>query len=94
MDRSPDCRHARSEPIQSLIYALRKKSAKELVRRLREKLRDSCPEIKVLLVDDEVGFTASMKKVLSRRGFDVKVATDGLTALSIDSQGALRRRRP
>ena len=40
-------------------------------------------EIKVLLVDDEVGFTASMKKVLSRRGFDVKVAADGLTALSL-----------
>jgi DNA-binding NtrC family response regulator len=39
------------------------------------------PAIKVLLVDDEVSFTASMQKVLSRRGFDVKVASDGLTAL-------------
>jgi DNA-binding NtrC family response regulator len=39
------------------------------------------PKIKVLLVDDEVSFTASMQKVLSRRGFDVKVASDGLIAL-------------
>jgi CheY-like chemotaxis protein len=37
--------------------------------------------IRVLLVDDEVSFTASMEKVLSRRGFDVKVASDGPTAL-------------
>jgi len=37
--------------------------------------------IKVLLVDDEVNFTTSMQKLLSRRGFDVKVAFDGLTAL-------------
>src|SRR5512143_2707582 len=37
--------------------------------------------IKVLLVDDEAEFTSSMKKVLSRRGFDVRVAGDGLTAL-------------
>jgi DNA-binding NtrC family response regulator len=40
-------------------------------------------EVKVLLVDDEVGFTASMKRVLSSRGFDVKEARDGLAALSI-----------
>ncbi len=40
-------------------------------------------DIKVLLVDDEVTFATSMKKVLSRRGFDVQVATDGLTALSM-----------
>ena len=37
--------------------------------------------IRVLLVDDEVSFTASMEKVLSRRGFDVKVASDGPSAL-------------
>jgi len=37
--------------------------------------------INVLLVDDEVEFTASMNKVLSHRGFGVKVAGDGLTAL-------------
>jgi len=37
--------------------------------------------IKVLLVDDEVSFATSMQKLLSRRGFDVKVASDGLTAL-------------
>ncbi|MBM4329522.1 MAG: response regulator [Deltaproteobacteria bacterium] len=40
-------------------------------------------DIKVLLVDDEVGFTAGMKKVLSNRGFCVKEARDGLTALSM-----------
>ena len=39
--------------------------------------------IKVLLVDDEVGFTGSLKKVLSSRGFDVKEAKDGLMALSM-----------
>lgn len=39
--------------------------------------------IKVLLVDDEVGFTASLNKVLSSRGFDVKEAKDGLMALSM-----------
>ena len=39
--------------------------------------------IRVLLVDDEVSFTASMEKVLSRRGFDVKVASDGPTALAL-----------
>jgi CheY-like chemotaxis protein len=39
--------------------------------------------IKVLLVDDEVSFTASMQKVLSRRGFDVKVASNGLIALEL-----------
>jgi len=40
-------------------------------------------DIKVLLVDDEVSFTAGMKKVLTTRGFSVKEARDGLTALSI-----------
>jgi CheY-like chemotaxis protein len=39
--------------------------------------------IRVLLVDDEVSFTASMEKVLSRRGFDVNVASDGPTALAL-----------
>jgi DNA-binding NtrC family response regulator len=37
--------------------------------------------IKVLLVDDEVEFTTSMRRVLTRRGFDVDVASDGLSAL-------------
>jgi DNA-binding response OmpR family regulator len=37
---------------------------------------------KVLLVDDEVEFTHSLNKVLSRRGFSVQEASDGLTALS------------
>jgi len=39
--------------------------------------------IKVLLVDDEVGFTSGLNKVLSSRGFDVKEAKDGLMALSM-----------
>ena len=39
--------------------------------------------VKVLLVDDEVGFTASLNKVLSNRGFAVKEAKDGLMALSM-----------
>lgn len=43
--------------------------------------------IKVLLVDDEVDFTASLRKVLSRRGFDVEVASDGLSALARVVQG-------
>ena len=43
-------------------------------------------EIRVLLVDDEVDFTTSMKKVLSRRGLAVQVAADGLTALSLISR--------
>ena len=37
---------------------------------------------RVLLVDDEVDFTASLRKVLSRRGFEVDTASDGLTALA------------
>ena len=39
--------------------------------------------IKVLLVDDEDSFTASMEKVLSRRSFEVKVAANGLAALPL-----------
>ena len=39
--------------------------------------------IKVLLVDDEVGFTGSLSKVLSSRGYHVKEAKDGLMALSM-----------
>jgi DNA-binding NtrC family response regulator len=42
--------------------------------------------IKVLLVDDEVEFTASMRKVLVRRGFEVEVADDGLSALPMMTQ--------
>ena len=38
--------------------------------------------IRVLLVDDEEGFTTSMKRILGSRGFDVTVARDGLAALS------------
>ncbi len=36
---------------------------------------------KILLVDDEVDFTSSLGKVLSRRGFEVKTAADGLEAM-------------
>lgn len=37
---------------------------------------------RVLLVDDEVDFTSSLGKVLSRRGFEVASVFDGLTALT------------
>jgi DNA-binding NtrC family response regulator len=40
-------------------------------------------KIRVLLVDDDVGFTSSMRMVLSHRGFDVTVAANGLTALPL-----------
>jgi DNA-binding NtrC family response regulator len=36
---------------------------------------------KVLLVDDEVDFTAGLGKVLRRRGFEVETASDGMTAV-------------
>lgn len=38
--------------------------------------------IKVLLVDDEVDFTTSLSRVLTRRDFDVEVSSDGLSGLS------------
>ena len=41
--------------------------------------------IKVLLVDDEEEFTAGLSKVLRRRGFEVEVAGDAATALSLTS---------
>jgi DNA-binding response OmpR family regulator len=37
---------------------------------------------KVLLVDDEVDFTAGLGKVLSRRGFEVEASADGLAAMA------------
>lgn len=37
---------------------------------------------KVLLVDDEVEFTAGLSKILRRRGFEVETSSDGLTAVS------------
>ena len=37
---------------------------------------------RVLLVDDEVDFTSSLAKVLSRRGFEVKTAADGMDAMA------------
>lgn len=40
-------------------------------------------KMRALLVDDDVDFTASLEKVLCHRGSDVKVATDGLTALPL-----------
>ena len=40
-------------------------------------------KIRVLLVDDEVDFAASLKKVLGRRGLNVTLAADGLTALPL-----------
>ena len=38
-------------------------------------------EEKVLLVDDEADFTDTLRKVLSRRGYDVETAPDGSQAL-------------
>lgn len=37
---------------------------------------------KVLLVDDEIEFTAGLSKVLRRRGVEVETASDGFTAVS------------
>lgn len=44
--------------------------------------------IKVLLVDDEADFTASLSRVLKRRGFEVEIAGDGFTALPLIAQQA------
>ncbi len=41
------------------------------------------PKIRLLLVDDEVGFLDSTARALSRRGFDVRRAQDGRAALLI-----------
>ena len=38
---------------------------------------------KILLVDDEVGFTNNMSKLLSRRGYQIKTANSGYEALGI-----------
>jgi DNA-binding response OmpR family regulator len=38
--------------------------------------------IKVLLVDDEHEFTSILSKILRRRGFEVEVAVDGVSALA------------
>ncbi len=43
--------------------------------------------VKVLLVDDEVGFTTSLSRILSRRDFDVEVSSDGLSGLARIVQG-------
>lgn len=43
--------------------------------------------IKVLLVDDEVVFTTSLSRVLSRWNFDVEVSSDGLSGLTRIIQG-------
>lgn len=43
--------------------------------------------IKVLLVDDEVGFTTSLSRILTRRDFDVEVSSDGLSGLARIVQG-------
>jgi len=38
---------------------------------------------RILLVDDEIAFTNCLKKVFSYRGYQVEVATDGLSALPL-----------
>lgn len=43
--------------------------------------------VKVLLVDDEVSFTTSLSRILTRRGFAVEVALDGLIGLARIVQG-------
>lgn len=43
--------------------------------------------IKVLLVDDEVSFTTSLSRILTRRDFDVEVSSDGLSGLARIVQG-------
>ncbi len=42
--------------------------------------------IKVLLADDEREFTNILSKILRRRGFEVEVAVDGVSALDALSQ--------
>ena len=37
---------------------------------------------KILLVDDEVDFTTSLRKILSRREYQVETASNGLAALA------------
>ncbi len=39
--------------------------------------------IRVLVVDDEVDYLNSLKRVLARRGFDVQTVTDGRSALAV-----------
>lgn len=43
--------------------------------------------IKVLLVDDEVYFTTSLSRILTHRGCNVEVSSDGLTGLARIIQG-------
>jgi DNA-binding NtrC family response regulator len=46
-------------------------------------------DIKVLLVDDEMAFTASLSRLLARRGFDVEISSDGLSGLARIVQGGV-----
>ncbi|MFZ3047422.1 MAG: response regulator [Desulfatirhabdiaceae bacterium] len=46
-------------------------------------------DIKVLLVDDEMAFTASLSRLLTRRGFDVEISSDGLSGLARVVQGGV-----
>jgi len=46
-------------------------------------MRANSSNIKLLLVDDEEEFLMSSSKALNRRGFDVSVALNGVTALEI-----------
>jgi DNA-binding NtrC family response regulator len=46
----------------------------------------SSQKVKVLLVDDEVDFLTSTKRILARRGFFVQLATDGRKALDLLSE--------
>ncbi|MEW6757783.1 MAG: response regulator [Acidobacteriota bacterium] len=44
---------------------------------------------KILLADDERDFTETMKKILSRRGYDVETAPDGSQALRVVLRGGV-----
>jgi len=44
---------------------------------------DGSRKVRVLLVDDEVDFLTSTKRILVRRGFSVQLATDGRKALDL-----------
>ena len=46
------------------------------------------PDVRVLVVDDEPLIRWSLSEALQDRGFDVRVAPDGQTALSALAEGA------
>jgi DNA-binding NtrC family response regulator len=51
---------------------------------------DVLPEVRVLVVDDESLIRWSLSEALEERGFNVRVAADGRTALGALSDGSAR----